>query len=65
MYPAFARRRQISLMCSWTPKISCTTSTVGNLEPFAGIARVGRNLAISGRDLHFTGSDTFGISGDC
>src|SRR5947207_9327755 len=28
-YPDLARRRQRSLMCSWTPKISCTTSTVG------------------------------------
>src|SRR5271163_2020555 len=38
-YPALARRRQISLICSWTPKISCTTSTVGKGPPLAGIAR--------------------------
>src|ERR1700722_11957075 len=29
----------MSLMCSWTPKISCTTSTGGNGPPLAGIAR--------------------------
>src|SRR5215472_6805934 len=29
----------MSLMCSCTPKISCTTSTVGNGPPVAGIAR--------------------------
>src|ERR1700719_4205889 len=29
----------MSLMCSWTPKISCTTRMVGNGPPLAGIAR--------------------------
>ena len=32
-------RRQTSLMCSCTPKTSCTTSTTGKLPPVAGIAR--------------------------
>ena len=38
-------RRQISLMCSWTPKISCTTSTVGNLS-LSQASRGSRNLAV-------------------
>src|SRR5271157_143916 len=29
----------MSLMCSWTPKISCTTRTIGNGPPDTGIAR--------------------------
>jgi hypothetical protein len=37
-YPSLASRRQISLMCSWTPKISWTTSTTGKAWPWAGLA---------------------------
>jgi hypothetical protein len=38
-YPFLAKRRQMSLICSCTPKISCTTSTVGKGPPVAGMAR--------------------------
>ena len=39
MCPSLAKRRHTSLMCSWTPKISCTTSTTGKEPLPAGMAR--------------------------
>src|SRR5262245_53278303 len=51
-------------MCSWTPKISCTTRMVGNGPPGVGHRAIRGKFAALNGNLHFGRHESVRIGGD-
>ena len=63
-YPALASRRQVSLMYSWTPKISSMTRTVGKGPAPGRLRGVARQMTPGDRDLDLAGVEPRGVGMD-